>query len=419
MDTILSYGLGCESSAILARWLFEPNTRPCPLSELIVVTAQTGDEYEDTQELVDEHILPLLRQHGVRYVQVARHGHLEADGITVLEDSCAPSRLFLEGDYKLSDELRAAGTVPQFGGEHVCSLKFKAFPIEVWLRDYFRPIHPEGSEVRHAFGYNVEEGRRVAKSEASFEQRRIAFGFNSHETRRVARAQMYDTPQRIGFYPLVEWNWTRQDCLDYLQGHFGVLWPKSSCVYCPFNSLREDGIERHKRHTRQLADALMLEHMSLTLNPRGTLYRDKSLIQITGESGNVPAIEAYQGTLYRQPWALYRVRRIYFAARDQQGNPLPSKKGTAMRCVERLIEGLTSTDAILRLRTMAETLGQELVEQRKILYLYTERCGDAYPTREAFYVAAPAVVDTKARYGVARFEEHWEQRQQELFSAAA
>jgi hypothetical protein len=117
MDTILSYGLGCESSAILARWLFERDTRPCPLSELVVVTAQTGDEYEDTQELVEEHILPLLRQHGVRYVQVARHGHLEADRITVLEDSCAPSRLFIEGDYKLSDELRAAVSRTSKGGQ--------------------------------------------------------------------------------------------------------------------------------------------------------------------------------------------------------------------------------------------------------------------------------------------------------------
>lgn len=43
---------------------------------------------------------------------------------------------------------------------------------------------------------------------------------------------MYDTPHQIGFYPLVEWNWTRQDCLDYLQSLFGVVWPKSACVYC-------------------------------------------------------------------------------------------------------------------------------------------------------------------------------------------
>jgi hypothetical protein len=68
---------------------------------------------------------------------------------------------------------------------------------------------------------------------------------------------------------------------------------------------------------------------------------------------------------------------------------------------------------------MADALSQALVEQRNIRYLYTERCGSAYPTREGFYVAAPAVVETKARYGVARFEEHWDQRQQELFPVAA
>ena len=87
--------------------------------------------------------------------------------------------------------------------------------------------------------------------------------------------------------------------------------------------------------------------------------------------------------------------------------------------MERLVDGLTSTEAILRLRTMADALGQELVDQRSIRYLYTERCAASYPTREAFYVAAPAVVETKARYGVAGFEEHWDHRQQELFPAAA
>ena len=42
--TLLSYGMGVESSAVLARWCFEPAVRPCPLDELIVITAQTGDE---------------------------------------------------------------------------------------------------------------------------------------------------------------------------------------------------------------------------------------------------------------------------------------------------------------------------------------------------------------------------------------
>jgi hypothetical protein len=57
-------------------------------------------------------------------------------------------------------------------------------------------------------------------------------------------------------------------------------------VYCPFNPLRDDAIERHQDHPDQVADAMAMEHMSLALNPRGTLYKSRSLIQITLEAGN-------------------------------------------------------------------------------------------------------------------------------------
>ena len=39
--TILSYGMGVESSAILLRWVLSPATRPCPLQDLIVITSQS------------------------------------------------------------------------------------------------------------------------------------------------------------------------------------------------------------------------------------------------------------------------------------------------------------------------------------------------------------------------------------------
>ncbi len=98
MSVILSYGMGVESTAILARSIFDPATRPCLLEELVVVTAQTGDEYADTGRDVARHILPLMRHHRIRYVQLARHGHLEAEGITVLNDSAEPAQVYLQGD---------------------------------------------------------------------------------------------------------------------------------------------------------------------------------------------------------------------------------------------------------------------------------------------------------------------------------
>jgi len=69
----------------------------------------TGDEFDQTAREVTEHILPLMRQHGIRYVQVARHGPKEADGITILSDTRLPDFLYIKGDFKLSDELSASG----------------------------------------------------------------------------------------------------------------------------------------------------------------------------------------------------------------------------------------------------------------------------------------------------------------------
>lgn len=56
-----------------------------------------------------------------------------------------------------------------------------------------------------------------------------------------------------------------------------------------------------------------------------------------------------------------------------------------------------------------------MLEQRGITYFYRKRCELTYPTREEFLVAAPAVVEAKARYGVEWFEEKWYASQKSLF----
>lgn len=366
-----------------------------------------GDEYADTGVDVDTHILPLMREHGIRWVQVARHGHREADGITVLEDSRQPTRAYLEGDYKLSDELGRNGTVPQFSGVHRCALKFKAFVIEQWLTENVR------RSANHALGYNADETSRIANSEYSFERRasaRVAFGFNVEETGRIERASEYDglrdggtppaassekiafgfnteemgriernaeynTLSRTAFYPLLEWGWTRQQCIEYIRAAIGVTWKKSCC-----------------------------EHASLSLNPRGTLYKNQSLIQITTYSGNDAAVVAYRRKLASTPWALYRVRRIYNVNKKD-----PKKKGQADRAVE-LLAIISPTASHLILSRIANHLHSRIEEQHGIAYVYRERAGSTFPAREDFYVTAPAVVETKARYGIDWFDNKWAQR---------
>lgn len=105
----------------------------------------------------------------------------------------------------------------------------------------------------------------------------MAFGFNCDETTRIERASQYDTPLRQGWYPLAEWGWSRERCREYLREITGADWRKSCCVFCPFNALQPDAIARLRQFPVQVAEALSLEHQSLALNPRGSLYRDRTL----------------------------------------------------------------------------------------------------------------------------------------------
>jgi len=333
----------------------------------------------------------------MRYVQVARHGHFEGEGITVLDDSRTPARVFLEGDYKLSDELKRNGTVPQYGGVHRCALKFKAWVIEQWLEEHVR------GRARHAFGYNADETGRVARSEYAFRER-IAFGFNVDEKSRINRSCEYNTLSREAFYPLLEWGWDRRTCIEYIRSVLGITWKKSACVYCPFNALRDDAIERQREHPRQVGDAMRIEHLSLALNPRGTIYKGRSLIQITIEAGNDVAVELYRKSIESEAWALYRVRRIY------------SGKGKADRAVEKLHVFEGPAEARMALNTISASSGVAVEELRGIPYVWHERRSETdFPTREEFITIAPAAVETKARYGLDWFDGRWSALQLHLF----
>src|SRR5260370_29494792 len=75
-----------------------------------------------------------------------------------------------------------------------------------------------------------------------------------------------------------------------------------------------------------MAEAMILEGLSLAMNPRGQLIKKRPLYQIVGESGNAQATAEVALREATTPWALYRVRRMYYG------------KGKARRCVERLRE---------------------------------------------------------------------------------
>ncbi len=97
-------------------------------------------------------------------------------------------------------------------------------------------------------------------------------------------------------------------------------------MQCLFNVLSDEVLARHREHLEQVADAMLLDHASLSLNPRDTLYRDQGLIEITEAGGNQLASIHFRDKLDRQPRILYRVRRLYRASKDKEGDPPPRRR---------------------------------------------------------------------------------------------
>jgi hypothetical protein len=226
---------------MLLRFLFEPDCRDFPLRNLVVIIAMTGDEWDSTAALVRRFILPLCRRFGIWVIQVSRHGEHERDGITIHSSTRCPTRLYIEGDYKLSQHLLLNGIVPQKAkGKRFCTMKFKAFPIDFVVKLFFgdspavryrRMIgfnagekdraandHSYGtqSKPRYLVGYSADEVKRAQQDSSltTAQHYRYLLGFNANEVERQ-KAEASTWRNQVFEFPLIRWNWSREQCLRY------------------------------------------------------------------------------------------------------------------------------------------------------------------------------------------------------------
>jgi hypothetical protein len=141
---------------------------------------------------------------------------------------------------------------------------------------------------------------------------------------------------------------------------------------------------------------MLVEYNSLCFNPRGHLYRDRALQDVIKRVNVEQALVEFAKLLAEIPWGLYRVRRIY------------TKKGKAMRHVEKMDSGtrLEMESASRGLMTAPHT--HDVVTKRNIVYQhFAHREAGVYPTREGYYVVAPAFMDDKLRGTPAKFDRRW------------
>ena len=364
---VLGYGLGVDSTAILLRWYFEPWTMPCKPEELLVITAMTGDEWQQTGHLVKKYMIPLLQRAGIRYVQVARKGPSRAlDGYAVLSDSRATRKLYLRGRYKLSDEMNDNGTVPQVGGVRKCSIKAKGEPLDDFLADELG-----GAPFMHAIG------------------------FEANEIGRAVRDAKCNTSQRTGCYPLIEWGWDRAKCEAYIFETLGVWWIKSACTFCPFALANKEGQARVKdMYSCEPASgvgALVMEYRSVSLNPNQGLMKAGSLLAMLRGTGQHNAVlRAFAERLAGMEWRIYEVERV---AMPTQADP---SKGVWNRSVRSIAAG-TREEMLADLAKLAAAEGTTVEkDDLGVSRAYLKRRGEGFPAREHVYVVAPAGVRDKA-----------------------
>lgn len=189
---VICYGAGVDSTALLVE-LVRRNVRPD-----LILFADTGAEKPETYAF-----LPLFTEylvaHGFPAVTTVR---LTGQKWRNLEHQCLDTR-----------QLPSLA----FGG-HSCSVKWKILPQHYYCRNWEPALRAwsGGQRLIKAVGYDA----------SAADQRRSCRTF-------VTAANRTDYLYYRFWYPLQEWNLTREDCISIIRYTGIEPPPKSSCHFCP------------------------------------------------------------------------------------------------------------------------------------------------------------------------------------------
>lgn len=188
----LSYGAGTNSTAILVGF-YERGIRPD-----VITFADTGSEKPHTYA----HMVAMnnwLLSIGFPEIVVVRKQY-RGGQIANLYDHCFERNMLPSLAYGFKN----------------CSQKFKIEPQNKFLNNH---------EPAKAVWAN---GGKITK----------VIGYDSDEQRRMQNAPMADKKYNM-WYPLVEWEWNRKDCIAAI-ARAGLPQPgKSACYFCPASKYHE------------------------------------------------------------------------------------------------------------------------------------------------------------------------------------
>lgn len=198
---MVAFGGGVNSFAMIIG-LREHEIRPD-----VILFADTGGEKPETYE----------------WLNVAR---------TILAEFSFPDLIVVSKDSmyaSLEDECLTRKSLPALAyGWRTCSDKWKQEPQRKFMNHWPPAIAhwKAGGVIRRALGIDAGELRRVKES---------------------------TEPKYVNWFPLVEWGWNRDVCLEKIHGYGLATPPKSACFYCPASkkseviALQRDHPELYKR----------------------------------------------------------------------------------------------------------------------------------------------------------------------------
>ena len=237
--TVLSYGAGQDSKAILVRLIHDKEFRKkyAP-GDLLVVISATGDEHDETYMEI-RRSERLCKDHGIPYFYVTPDMGYHS-----------PSWQSLRHFY------RTKTTIGSVAFSRTCTDRLKVTPFWKFMEDYIAEKYGVVAGRKKGFyQFTAQHGKiRCLIGIASGEERRIAD--HSKNPNKWFR-ECVDVQ-----YPLVDLGMDRKACQEYIRNAGHIVPPPSNCILCHFANLTE--LEYVRRfEPESMAEWIQLERAKL------------------------------------------------------------------------------------------------------------------------------------------------------------
>jgi 3'-phosphoadenosine 5'-phosphosulfate sulfotransferase (PAPS reductase)/FAD synthetase len=244
--TVLSFGGGQDSTAILYKYIYDADFRAKYAPEdFLVIMSDTGDEHASTYKHVRD-IELLCKEHSIAFVLIT-------------ED------MGYHGSWgNLRSFYRRTNTIGSKAYPKTCTDKLKLRPIYNYLENHLMQTYGENlvyssrKTVYHSF---AEEHGKID----------VLLGIAKGEEKRLpdpAKADKLPKWQQASInkvYPLIDLGMDRQACQDYIRSVGHTVPTPSNCVLCPWMNEIEL-VYLHRFHRTDYEEWVELENNKIQAN---------------------------------------------------------------------------------------------------------------------------------------------------------